>query len=186
MSRPFPLQVFAADPAPVVTYGDAQFGRSKLDLRFDFFRSRMAASIRDRLAADPVNLVHQPRLQFFLRSENHDAKSGDRGEAQINRDSGKGLSKRSRRRMRRPHPLQGATSLIYGAVHQLGDFFQLLFLGAIRRQAIHYGMQLHGRSEEALEHRVMEFLRDARALRQTLVGRLLGISCGFVRGSAGK
>jgi hypothetical protein len=70
---------------------------------------------------------------------------------------------------RRLQALQGEAPLFERPVDELNDAFKSLLLSTIRRQAVHGQAQLHGRREETLKHRVMQFLRDARPLiRQRL------------------
>src|SRR5260221_1973476 len=115
VSIPSPLQFLRIDPAPVVAHRDAQLAAPIFDIRLDILGPGMAVSIDNRLTANAVNFVTQLLPQFPLPSFHNHSKSDRWAQAQVVRNTGKGLAERWK--AQRAQALHGESSLLEDALH---------------------------------------------------------------------
>ena len=131
--------------------------------------SGMAKRVDQRFAADPVDLVADHRLQRPGLALDDDAVVGvfrrPRAPACIPANA---CSRSCGALRRRPQPAHRVAALLDHPSHQIEHPAERRLGRRILRQPIGRDVELHRRADETLQQRVVQFLRDARPLREPL------------------
>ena len=127
-------------------------------------RLRMLECVDQSLPADAIDLIAQHRMQWPRLAVHNHAKSGVFLDGEFLLDARKRLFEIERTAMRRAQPANRVAAFLDHLLDQLQHAAQRWLGRRIGGQAVHRDMQLHGGAEEALQQRVVQFLRDAGPL----------------------
>ncbi len=169
MSLPSGLEKLRIDPATIIADRDSQSLGGELHLDLDPLGARMLERIDHRLTADPVDLVPDGGVERARLPLTDDAEIDSFLRVQLLADSREGLFEIVVLAAGRTQPSDCIASLFDHTPHQLEHPAQALLVWPFRRHMVYRNVELHRRAQKTLQQRVVQFLRDARSLRQPLL-----------------
>ena len=158
------VQDLLVDPAAIVADQHAQVPRTVFELDFDSVRARVTERVDQRLASDAIDLIADQRMNRADASfDGHlEIRAVARGVFLLHQHEGllqvvAALGAQSADR---------DAAFVADAAHQREHALELLPVRRLGGQIVDGGMQLHRGAHHALQQRVVQLLRDARAFGQ--------------------
>src|SRR5271170_5195099 len=163
------MQHFRVDSTAIVAHQHFKMPARIFYFDFDTVRLCMHKCIQKSLAANAIDFIADQRPQWTRNTINNNAKISFVIEGKFLSQSREGSLKALVARFRCAQPTQRISTFFSDCTHQLQDPFQERFGGRVLRELVFRYIKLERGAQNTLEQRVMQNLRNARALGEPLL-----------------